>query len=195
MWRAPLESYGVLWEFMGGIDHINFLVRRSQWALWAAVLSSAGVGEGSKSRITVDHCSRQCTQNVTKDWPCQMLRANASAFKRRAHGLGLQSKDQSWAVGLLVLRKFQADQMSPSSYLVSWSSYTPSDLASLRTSAHPDDANACRLSADPPLHLAIRSFLEWASVAVFLHGTSLAFTVGIMPFCRYNRLIKVQGLT
>lgn len=92
MWRAPLESYGVLWEFMGGIYHINFLVRRSHWALWAAVLSSAGVGEGRKSRITVVHCSRQCTQNVTEDWPCQMLRANVSAFKRRAHGLGLQSK-------------------------------------------------------------------------------------------------------
>lgn len=32
MWKAPLESYGVLWELMGGIRHINFLVRRSQWA-------------------------------------------------------------------------------------------------------------------------------------------------------------------
>ena len=62
MWRAPLESYGVLWEFMGGIYHVNFLVGRSHWALWAAVLSSAGVGEGRKSRITVsivrDNASR-----------------------------------------------------------------------------------------------------------------------------------------
>lgn len=58
MWRAPLESYGVLWEFMGGIYHINFLVRRSQWALWAAVFSSADVEEGRKSIITVVHCSR-----------------------------------------------------------------------------------------------------------------------------------------
>lgn len=57
MWRTPLESYGVLWEFMGGIYHINFLVRRSQGALWAAVLSLAGVGEGRKSTITVVCCS------------------------------------------------------------------------------------------------------------------------------------------
>lgn len=81
MWRASLESYGVLWEFVGGIDHINFLVSRSQWALWAAVLSSAGAGEGRKSRITVAHCSRQWTPIFTKVWPCQMLRANGSAFK------------------------------------------------------------------------------------------------------------------
>lgn len=27
LWRAPLESYGVLWDFMGGIYHINFPVK------------------------------------------------------------------------------------------------------------------------------------------------------------------------
>lgn len=68
----------MLWDCMGGMYHISFLVRRSQWA---AVLGSAGMGEGKKSRITVVHCSRQCTQNFTKDGSHQTLRANVSAFK------------------------------------------------------------------------------------------------------------------
>lgn len=87
MWKAPLGSYGALWEFIGGIYHINFLVRRSQWAQWAAVLGSAGVGEGRKSRITVVRCSRYCTQNFTKDWSCQTLRASVPAFKDVPLGL------------------------------------------------------------------------------------------------------------
>ena len=77
---------------MGRIYHINFLVRRSQWA---AVLGSAGMGEGKKSRITVVHCSRQCTQNFTKNGSRQMLIANVSAFKDMPMGLDSDSSPET----------------------------------------------------------------------------------------------------
>lgn len=69
----------------------------------------------------------------------------------------------------------------------------PSDQAA--PSVDPEDADNWRLSADPSLHLGIRSFLEWASGAVFLLGYPLTFTVGITLFCRYIRFNELQSPT
>lgn len=79
-----MERYGSSWE-----EYITliFLSEDPSGLSGQLYLAQLAWGEGRKSRITVVHCSRYCTQNFTKDWSCQMLRASVPAFKDVRMGL------------------------------------------------------------------------------------------------------------
>lgn len=112
LWRAPLESYGVLWDFMGGIYHINFPVKDPS-GLSGSCTQLSWHGGGVKSGITVVHCSRQCTQNFTNHGTRPTLRANASACKDVPMGSDSSPETHPMVPDLLVPR----NQVSWSSYL------------------------------------------------------------------------------
>lgn len=79
-----MERYGSSWE-----EYITliFLSEDPSGLSGQLYLAQLAWGRGGKSRITVVHCSRYCTQNFTKDWSCQMLRASVPALKDVLMGL------------------------------------------------------------------------------------------------------------